>query len=190
MLFILLIDRVQNLDTTEIFPSFTGTYNKIIAYVQYDCPPEGCDPWDRIGYVNIRGDNGEFVELVRYITPYGIACHDSVDVTDFASQLQGKVDIQANFTSMSKVTLILKYYQGTPTYKYSWMDKLWYNLYYEFGGWGAGTTTGFPTTQPVEIRNINLWDPNITSAYLRLVSTGHAGPDNTGNAAEFYDATH
>ena len=180
----------QNLDTTLVFPSFTGTYKKITAYLQYDCPAEGCEAWDVIGYVNIRGANGDWVELVRYITPYALACHDSIDVTDYASQLQGKVDVQANFPSMSKITLILKYYQGTPTYKYSWMNKLWLGSY-GFGGWAPGTTTGFPTVQPVEVRELNLWDPNIKSAYLRLVSTGHgSGSDNTGNAAEFYNATH
>ncbi|MFZ4401170.1 MAG: peptide-N-glycosidase F-related protein [Bacteroidales bacterium] len=179
----------SNLDTSMVLPSFSGTYKKITAYLQYDCPPEGCEPWDVIGNVNIRGANGDFVELLRYITPYSVACHDSVDVTDFASQLQGKIDIQASFPAKSKVTLTLIYQEGTPTYKYSWMEKLWLGSY-GFGGWGTGAN-GFPTVQPVEIKSLNLSNPAITAAYLRLVTTGHgSGADNTGNAAEFYNATH
>ncbi|MCX6231700.1 MAG: peptide-N-glycosidase F-related protein [Bacteroidetes bacterium] len=179
----------QNLDTTLILPSFTGTYKKITAYLQYDCPPEGCEAWDVIGNVNIRGANGEFVELLRYITPYSVACHDSVDITDFASQLQGKIDVQANFPAKSKITLNIIYQEGASPFKYSWMEKLWLGSY-GFGGWGSGTN-GFPTVQPVEIKNLNLSNSNITAAYLRLVTTGHgSGTDNTANAAEFYNATH
>jgi hypothetical protein len=179
----------QNLDTTLVLPSFTGCFKKITAFLQYNCPPEGCEPWDVVGNVNIRGANGEFVELLRYITPYGVACKDSIDVTDFASQLQGKIDLQANFPAKSKITLTLIYHGGTPTFKYSWMEKLWLGSY-GFGGWGTGAN-GFPTVQPVEIKSLKLGNPGITAAYLRLVTTGHgSGSDNTGNAAEFYNATH
>ena len=178
------------LDTTMNLPSFSGTYKKITAYLQYDCPPEGCEPWDVIGSVNIRGANGEWIELLRYITPYALACHDSLDVTDFVSQLQGKVDVRCDFPSKSKVTIILKYYEGTPTYKYSWVEKLWLGSY-GFGNWGIGTTNGYPTQQPVEQKNLKLSNPTITAAYLRLVTTGHGfGADYQGNAAEFYNVIH
>ncbi|MEI6822790.1 MAG: peptide-N-glycosidase F-related protein [Bacteroidota bacterium] len=173
------------LDTTLIFPSFTGIYPKITAILKYDCPPEGCEAWDTDGHINIRGANGGWVELMRYITPYALACGDSLDVTDFASQLQGKIDVSINFPAASKVTITLKYYAGTPTYKYSWMDKLWLGSY-AFGTW----TTGGVALQPVEVRQLNLGDTNINSAILRVVSTGHSGPNNTSNAAEFYEAIH
>ena len=173
------------LDTTLIFPSFTGVYSKITAIVKYDCPPEGCEAWDVIANVNIRGAYGDWVELVRYITPYALACGDSIDVTDFASQLQGKIDVSVAFPAASQVTVTLKYYEGTPAYKYSWMNKLWLGSY-AFGTW----TTGGVALQPVEVRQLNLGDTNINAAFLRIVSTGHSGPDNTGNAAEFYEATH
>jgi hypothetical protein len=177
-------------DTSFVLPSFAGTYKKVTAYLQYNCPPEGCEPWDVVAYINVRGANGEWVELLRYITPYSLACHDSIDITDLVSQLQGKVDIIADFPAKSKITFTLKYKEGKPTYKYSWVEKLWLGSY-GFGGWGEGTTNGFPTIQPVEIKNLNFSDPAITAAYLRLVSTGHgSGADNTGNAAEFYNTTH
>ena len=175
----------NKLDTTLIFPSFTGTYNKITAYVKYDCPPEGCDAWDTFGTFNIRGANGDWVELVRYITPYALACHDSIDVTDYVSQLQGKIDVSIAYPAASQVTLTLQYYEGTPAYKYSWMDRLWLGFYY-FGTW----STGGVALQPVEVRQLQLSDTNINSAILRIVSTGHGGPNNTNNAAEFYEATH
>ena len=175
----------QKLDTTELLPSFTGTYTKITAVLKYECPPEGCDPWDIVSYINIRGANGDWVELVRYITPYALACGDSLDVTDFASQLQGKIDIRSNFPSDSKVTLTLNYKAGTPTYKYTWMDKLW------LGSYPMGTyTTGGVALQPVEVRQLKLSDTNIDAAYIRVMTTDHGGPNNTSNAAEFYELTH
>ncbi|MEI8203677.1 MAG: peptide-N-glycosidase F-related protein [Bacteroidota bacterium] len=175
----------QALDTTLVFPGFTGTYTKITAIVKYDCPPEGCEAWDVIGNVNIRGANGDWVELVRYITPYALACGDSIDVTDFASQLQGKIDVRANFPAKSKVSITLNYTAGTPTYKRTWMDKLWLGSY-AFGTW----TTGGVALQPVEVRQLNLLDTNIKAAFFRVVSTGHSGPNNTSNAAEFFSTTH
>ena len=176
----------NKLDTTLVFPSFSGTYSKITAFVKYDCPPEGCEAWDVIAYLNIRGANGDWVELLRYITPYALACGDSIDVTDFASQLQGKIDISTNFPGASKVSITLIYKEGTPPYKYSWMDKLWLGSY-PFGTW----TTGGIALQPVEVRQLKLTDTNITAAYLRVLSSGHGwGDNNTNNAAEFYNATH
>ncbi len=176
----------NKLDTTLIFPSFAGTYTKITAFVKYECPSDGCEPWDVIANLNIRGANGDWIELIRYITPYATACGDSIDVTDFASQLQGKIDVNASFPAKSKVTISLIYKQGTPSYKYSWMDKLWLASY-PFGSW----TSGGIALQPVEVRQLKLSDTNITAAYLRVLSSGHGwGDNNTGNAAEFYDATH
>ncbi len=175
----------QNLDTTLVFPSFTGTYTKITAIVKYECPPEGCEAWDLRSYVNIRGANGEWIELIRYITPYATACGDSLDVTDFASQLQGKIDVKANFPAKSKLTITLNYTEGTPPYKYTWMDKLWLGSY-AYGSW----TTGGVALQPVEIRQLALADTSIKAAFFRVMASGHGGPNNTSNAAEFYSSTH
>lgn len=175
----------STIDTTLILPSYTGIYPKITAILNYDCPPEGCEAWDVISHLNIRGANGDWIELFRYITPYATACGDSIDITDYASQLQGKIDVMLNFPAKSKVTITLKYREGFPSYKYTWMEKLWFKSYY-FGTWSTG---GIPI-QPVEIKQLKLADSSIKAAYLRVMTTGHGGPNNTGNSAEFYNATH
>jgi hypothetical protein len=44
--------------------------------------------------------------------------------------------------------------------------------------------------QPLEVYNMDL-APGLMDAYLRIISSGHGwGENNTGNAAEFYNATH
>lgn len=167
----------NTLDTSVILPSFSGTYSRVMAYLEYDCP---CDPWDRIANIEIRGAGGEYMELLRYITPYGVACNDGIDITDFVSQLQGKVDFHFSFTQ-SYVSLRFVYETGTPTHPYSWVYKLWDGSF-PFGD--------MENLQPMEIYDLNISE-GVEDAYLRIVSSGHGwGDNNTGNAAEFYNATH
>jgi len=167
----------NTLDTSFILPSFSGTYTKIIAHLEYDCP---CDPWDRIANIEIRGANGEYMELLRYITPYGTPCEDAIDITDFVSQLQGIVDFHFSFTQ-SYVSLSFEYQSGTPDYAYSWIYKLWDGTY-SFGD--------MENLQPLEVYDLGI-SPETQDAVLRIVSSGHGwGENNTGNAAEFYNATH
>jgi len=170
-------DGSNSIETSVNLPSFAGTYTSIVAVLDYGCP---CDDWDRVARVSIRGANGEWMELFKYITPYGVACQDHIDITDFASQLQGNVDFRINFPE-SVISITFEYTEGTPEYKYSWMDNLWQGTY-PFGD--------YANMQPVELYDLNL-SGGIEKAYLRLLSGGFSwGPTNTDNAAEFYDATH
>ena len=177
---------LMRLDTTIVFPSFSGTYKKVTAVLNYDCPNDGCEPWDRVCHIMITGANGEETELFKYITPYGKACSDSVDVTDLVSQLQGKIHLTADFPAKSVITLTLKYHEGESPAKYSWVKKVWYDQYYSFGN--------FANQQSVEEKTVELQDTSdfyIHHAYLRIMSSGHNwGDNNTGNAAEFKEATH
>ncbi len=167
----------NSIDTTFVLPSFDGTYSQVTATLDYGCP---CDPWDRVARCSIRGANGQWMELFKYITPYGVACNDEIDITDFVSQIQGKVDFKINFPQ-SVITITFHYEAGTPEYKYSWMDNLWQGMY-PFGD--------YANLQPVEQYTLN-FDPEIESAYLRILSGGFSwGETNTDNAAEFYEATH
>ncbi len=167
----------SSIDTSFVLPAFAGTYSKVTAILNYGCP---CDPWDRIGRCSIRGANGEWMELFKYVSPYGVACDDEIDITDFVSQLQGRVDFRISFPQ--SVTSITFHYQaGTPEYKYSWMDNLWQDLY-PFGD--------YANLQPVEPYILN-FSSGIEKAHLRLMCGGFSwGETNTSNAAEFYNATH
>lgn len=168
-------------------PQFVDAYDKIIANFKISCPsvPGGCDDWDQVGWVEVKAPNGDWVELFRYITPYGVACNDVVDVTDFASILQGKVDfrmyIETWGTGGWKLNLDLDYVEGTPTYKYSTVEELWH------GDYSFGNPTNL---QPVPVRTTS-FSEKVKGAKIRLTSTGHGwGNNNTANAAEFYHAVH
>lgn len=165
-------------------PSYLGAFNQIIGQLDITCPDGGCDPWDRVSGVEVKGHNGEWYEIIRYITPYGVACNSTIDLTDFMSLLQGKVTFRYYLGTQGngfEYTLNLFYQEGTPMHKYSTVTKLW-NETYPFGDPGnLEPVLDVTATYPV----------NVEASKIKLVSTGHGwGDNNTGNAAEFHEDTH
>ena len=173
-----------------IFPTHVGAFNEITAHYDHNCVDGNCDPYDRVGGVRVRNYRGEWVELFRYITPFGIQCEDDVDVTDYTSLLQGLVEFEFYMESWAgsgyNPTLIFGFNAGTPDFLYADVDEIWFGTY-AFGD--------YANQQPVPVVNYS-FSENALSAKLKLTTTGHNwssgtnGTFNTGNAAEFYEATH
>jgi hypothetical protein len=165
-------------------PSYLGAYDKVMATLSLTCPPGGCGEWDRVASVDLKGHDGQWYEIIRYITPYGVPCSHSIDLTDYMSLLLGKAEFRFNCATLDNgyyYKLTLNYTAGTPPYLYSSVHEIW-NEVYPFGD--------FANLQPVEIRTFD-FPEDAVAAKLKLVSTGHGWGDlNTSNAAEFYDATH
>ncbi|MCF8368026.1 MAG: T9SS type A sorting domain-containing protein [Bacteroidales bacterium] len=165
-------------------PSYTGAFSQISATLEVSCPTGGCGEWDRVASVDARGHNGEWVEIIRYITPYGVPCSHVIDLTDYMSVLQGKVSFRVNCYTLDNgyiYDLTLNYSEGTPTYNFSDINVIWWDTY-QFGD--------YADLQPVEDA-LFTFPSNTLGATLKLVSSGHAWGDlNTGNAAEFHDDTH
>ena len=171
-------------------PSHVGAFKEIMAHYDHTCVGGNCDSYDRVGGVKIRNYRGEWVELFRYITPFGMQCEDDVDVSDYTSQLQGLVEIEFYMESWGgsgyDPTLIFSFTKGTPDYLYADVDEIW------FGTFAFGD---YANQQPVPVVNYTFSD-QAEAAILKLTTTGHnwssgtANTYNTGNAAEFYEATH
>ena len=171
-------------------PSHVGAFKEIMAHYDHTCVNGNCDSYDRVGGVKIRNYRGEWVELFRYITPFGMQCEDDVDVSDYTSQLQGLVEIEFYMESWGgsgyDPTLIFSFTKGTPDYLYADVDEIWFGTY-AFGD--------YSNQQPVPVVNYTFSD-QAEAAILKLTTTGHnwssgtANTYNTGNAAEFYEATH
>lgn len=77
-----------------VFPTYVGTFTPITLHLSMSCPDPGCEPWDRIGYMEAKDPTGKWVEILRYITPYGVPCDHQIDITDYASIFQGVVDLR------------------------------------------------------------------------------------------------
>lgn len=170
-----------------VLPQSVGSYNRIMAHLMVTCPSVagGCDDWDRLGYIEAKAPNGQWVELIRYITPYGRACNHSLDLTDFASILQGHTEIRMYIETWGtggwQIDLDLTYEAGAPDYLYSSVQQVWHGTY-NFGDPG--------NLQPVDTVSITP-GTGVEELELRLVTSGHGwGQNNTGNAAEFYHAIH
>lgn len=173
-----------------VFPSHVGAFNDIMAHFDYNCVNGNCDTYDRIGGVRIRNYRGEWMELFRYITPFGVQCSDDVEVSDFTSMLQGLVEMEYYMVlwngSGSNPNLTFTFTKGTPEYLYVDMDEIWYGDF-SFGD--------YANQQPVPVVDYR-FNEQATNVKLQLTTTGHnwsSGTNhtyNTGNAAEFYEATH
>ncbi len=165
-------------------PSYMGAFDEIIATLEVTCPTGGCGEWDRVASLDARGHNGEWVEIIRYITPYGTACSHLIDLTDYMSILQGKVSFRVNCATLDNgylYDLTLNFNAGSPLHNYSNIDVIWWETY-QFGD--------YANLQPVE-NVIYTFPDNAQSSTLKLVSSGHGWGDlNSQNAAEFYEATH
>lgn len=172
---------------TYQLPQFVGTYDIVFANFWVDCPniAGGCDDWDRLAYIQIKAPNGEWVEFIRYITPYGVACAHTLDLTDYASLLQGEVEIRVTIDTWGTggwdVNLQLNYERGNPEYLYSKVDVLWAGSY-PFGN--------YLNPQPMDTLSYS-FPENSSKAKMLLVTTGHGwGDNNSNNAAEFFRALH
>lgn len=177
--------QVYSQEVEITLPSYVGAYNQILGTLDISCPSGGCDPWDRVSHVEVQGHDGNWYEIIRYLTPYGVACNHTIDLTDFMSLLQGKVKFRYTLGTSGNgflYTLNLQYVQGVPTYKYSSVEPLWTGTY-QFGDMG--------NLQPCEVLNADFNLSTVEASKIKIVSTGHGwGDNNTGNAAEFHQDTH
>jgi hypothetical protein len=175
-----------------VIPSHVGAFNKITAFYDHNCVNGNCDTYDRVGGINIRNYRGEWMELFRYISPFGVQCEDNIDVSDYTSLLQGLVELEFYFITWNgsgyNPNLTFTFEKGNPEYKYIDITEVW-NETYPFGDYANQSPI-----PPVDFK----FSPEAQKAKLKLTSTGHnwssnTAPNysyNTGNAAEFYEATH
>lgn len=170
-------------------PMHVGAFNNIVADYQHNCVGT-CDTYDRVGGVRVRNYRGEWMELFRYITPFGVECTADLDVTDYTTVLQGLVEFELYFETWNgdgyNPTLNFSFTKGTPTYKYANVEEIWYGTF-SFGD--------YANQQPVPAVDF-AFDETVESAKIKVTTTGHNwssgtnGAYNTGNAAEFLEATH
>lgn len=170
-----------------VFPTHVGFFNEITMHYFHNCIGT-CDDYDRVGYCRVKNYRGEWVELYRYVTPFGKECDDVLNVTDYTSVLQGLVEFEMFFQTWNgdgyNPTINFTYTEGKPEYKYVDMNELWFGIY-DFGD--------YANRQPVP-RIDYLFPLGTEKANLKLITTGHNwssgtnGAYNTDNAAEFYEA--
>lgn len=172
---------------TYELPQSIGAFSNINALWDVRCPQVagGCDDYDRLAYVQIKNERGEWTELFRYITPFGKGCFHETDLTHLQSLLQGEIEFRVYIDTWGSggwmMDLVFEFEAGTPEYAYTLVEK----------GWQGRYNFGDPANlQPVPVVTFDA--PEETEVMeFRLVTTGHGwGNNNSGNAAEFYYAQH
>jgi hypothetical protein len=153
-------------------------YSDIIMHLSLDCPAGGCDPWDRKAKISVK-HLGEWFEIGRYVTPYGVECGWDIDVTDYRSILKGEVALRSYIDTWVQpgwlVSIEFEFITGIPGHPFTSLRNVWNYDYVTYGD----------PTNPVNISTITEYIPEDTEdAYLRITTTGH-GQGNTDNAAEF-----
>lgn len=140
------LTHVGSYDTSAVFP-VNKRYRKIrLHYIlgRYSCPPgsQYCGSWDYTTQIFARPAGKDSVEIARVITPYATDWlslnkkHDYVvEVTDYASALQGSTAMRFDYSGYSwgfTITLKIEFIEGVPP-----MDALSvkniYNGYYPYG---------------------------------------------------------
>ena len=99
------------------FPESNSNYSEIFMNLDLECPGGGCDPWDRKAKISVK-HLGDWYEIGRYVTPYGIECGWSFDVTDYRSLLKGDVELRSYIDTWVQpgwlVTITFDFISGIP----------------------------------------------------------------------------
>ena len=207
--------RTQDAQVT--FPA-TGTYSKILLHLTLTCPKNGCDPWDRMGSIDLvttAADAGApdaapvetLTELGRFITPYGITAGTNappvwdIDVTELRPLLTGAVTVRAfidtwvpqgNAAAYGGGWVLGATFEmtgGTPAKVPVAVTPIW--VWKTTGKEPVGTVYGDPS-QPISAsvppQTVTL--PAGASSYgIRSTITGH-GQANLDNCSEFCPQDH
>ncbi len=174
----------QTQATLANLPENMEDFEQILIHFDVECPNTGCDPWDQTAKISVQTPDGD-VEIVRFITPYGIECGPwTVDVTDFKSILTGptifKSFIQVFGTSGWLLNCDMEFVEGSAP-KHSKLNPLWQTDYWVYGD---------PSVNDDNLpeRSMMIADHS-QSSHMRMTISGH-GQGNTNNAAEFSNQTH
>ena len=163
---------------TVRLPSQNHNFSQILMHFNLSCPNGGCDPWDRKANISVNHLNKWF-EIGRYVTPYGIECGWTLDVSDYRSILKGEIYLRSFIDTWVQpgwlVTIEFEFISGVPDHPNIVIRNMWNNSYLVYGD----------TTNPINIDQITEYVPQDTeNTFLRITTTGH-GQGNTNNAAEF-----
>lgn len=173
----------RTIETIVQFPDNSDDYSQIIMNIHLNCPAGGCDPWDRKAFISIENFE-RWVEIGRYVTPYGVSCGWTLDVTDFKSILKGEVNLKSHIDTWVNpgwlVNISFGYYEGESDHSFAQVRNVW----------NRGQVIYGDPTQPVDIAAVSEYIySDVEEVKLKIITTGH-GQGNTDNAAEFSNKMH
>lgn len=183
-----------------VFPDNPTHTESVKMFVRLDCPSRGCNAWDVFAHVQVKDpESGEWYEMGRYITPYGIDNRKldrgfEIDVTDFRSLLKGEAELRAYIEVWGSdgwlISVDFDFIAGEPEFPYSSVSRvIQYNRNSLEGvPYGVTVSEDFDLTKSISL------PAEAESAHLRTIITGwgHATPTDTDGrpCAEWCYRTH
>jgi len=188
----------QTAEGTFTFPADPTKVERIRMYVKLRCPDAGCNAWDM--YANIRvmhPDTEEWLEIGRYITPYGVDNAQAgrgfmIDVTDFKSVLTGEVKLRSFVEVWGNdgwlVSVEFEIIEGNPDYPWYAISPILDYADWSLAGVPYGEEHDFELERTVTIPS----NAQHTSIRTIITGWGHATPvDPDGRpCAEWCFRTH
>jgi hypothetical protein len=191
----------QTVTNTYMLHDDMSNIEQIMMYIELRCPTGGCNAWDVYANIKVKDDaSGEFYEIGRYITPYGVDNSQltrgfEIDVTDFKSLLQGSTELYARIETWGsdgwELSVEFDYVEGTPDYPYyAIADVITYD------DWStSGVPYGVNNDPATWDLTKNIMIPsNAEATHLRTIISGwgHATPVDADNrpCAEWCFRTH
>lgn len=181
--------REQKIDVD--LPHNNHQFAKVTLKFTLKCPSNKCDAWDRLGTFGIIDQKGRYLELFRFITPYGIGAQWTADLSDFLPILKGKntfrifidtwVGPEHSQGNGWLVDASLDYEKGDPNTRAIFVYPL---LSMEDIIYGDPKQS---TKREVKVALKNI--PRSNNARLYTIITGH-GQGNAENCAEFCPKNH
>ncbi len=183
---------------TVNFPVNPENVKKITMFVKLRCPGVGCNAWDMFANIRVKDtESGEWYEMGRFITPYGVDNHQrskgfDIDVTDFKSLLHGDVDLKAFIEVWGSdgwlLSVDFEIIEGTPDYKYYCIAPVLSYDKHSLAGIPYGVQNSFDVDKCVNVPD------NAEQTVLRTIITGwgHATPKDADGrpCAEWCFRTH
>lgn len=180
-----------------VFPAQAVKYRKVLVSMEYRCPNGlSCGEWDYIDRLMLRrtggvNQNSEDIELVRFITPYGLTFNNTwnfkweMDITDFGFLLHDSVEIgyihtgyETNVGRGWNVTLRFMCIEGSPSVETIGITRLW------DGTFAYGNDNNPINTQLNTVNLNTMAEANMLR--FRMNHTGH-GMNNPTGCSEFCD---
>ncbi len=178
------LDHYGNYDTSATFP--TGKrYRKIrLHYIlgRYACPgnPQYCGSWDYTTQIYARHAGLDSVEIARVITPYatdwinkGKSNDYVIEVTDYASHLDGNCGMRFNYSGYSwgfTITLKIEFIEGVPP-----MDEIAvkniYDGYFPYGN-ANNSIENYLTAKTFSYGN------TVSRSFIKNTVSGHGADAN------------
>ena len=173
------------------FPA--GQWKSVSLQIRLDCPPGGCDRFDRWGYVGVVNGPGppeSITEIARFATPFGGTADWAVDVTPLLPLLGGRKKLVVHIDTWVGpsrppgagwlVDVSFTFTPGIPQRTPLQVIPLWDVATFDYGDPAKPVSLG---ARAVQI------PAGASFVELRSLITGH-GQGNLQNCAEFCPKVH